>query len=364
MKTKLYILSGLIVILLAVFIVMEEKKEDLSEVSYWKLSLDRLEYFPPSKEWISESGENFYGNAFSIFLKDGIKKGGLFFSVSNRNEETGELIEYEGGYNSENTFRDLGQLKVKDFESLAEGISPSSSLKLGEGAPRIVLHSGNKTKTLRLGKKHFNGSTRIVMEEGKPATLLTAYNFIFERFQKGPEDFRQRQLVFPGKEFVREIDYLEEEGKSIRIDNHPYQENGAKRNYWRRISGQIILLEPRLGEELYRSVIALRAELYPDEEKGAGFKVGNLLAPQGARSQFSLATLKVSLSGGDELMFRFHKPTEIQGKRFIPTIRIWNGSFKEPPFYVTEESFRKIKESAGLVEKASIWVAPKPPKKR
>ncbi|EQA35684.1 PF14238 domain protein [Leptospira inadai serovar Lyme str. 10] len=364
MRTKLYLLFGSVALLFIVFLLVEDRKEDLTEITYWKLSLDKLEYLPPSKEWMDDSGETFYKTPFSISLKEGVKKGGQFFLVSSLDKETEKKIEYEGGYNAENTFRDLGQLKVKDSESIAEGVPISSSLDLGDGAPRLILYSGNRTKTLRFGKKHSNGSTRIVLEEGTPRVLLSAYSYIFDRFQKGPDDFRQRQLVFPGKESVKEIYYLEEGGKPVRIDNHPYQENGAKRNYWRRVSGKIILLDPNVGEDLYRAAINLRVELYPDQEKGAGFKVGSLLAPEGSDSQYSLATMKILLTEGDEITFRFHKPTEIGDKKYVPTIRIWNGSFREPPFYVTEESFRKIKESAGRIELAAPKISPPPPKKK
>ncbi|PJZ71218.1 hypothetical protein CH373_01510 [Leptospira perolatii] len=358
MKNKILLLVLLLLALFGAFLFLEEKKEDVSEISYWEFPVSKIEYFPPSEQWLEKSGENFFTKEFSLTSKEEIKKGGAFITVSYFDKETNRKVEYEGGYNAENTFRDLGNLKIKDSEPLEEGKEPSSSLNVGEGAPTIIVYSGNSSRKVRIGKKHAMGSNRVILELGKPQMILSAYSYIFERFQKGPVEFRQKQLVNPGKELVKEISYLEEGGKYVKVENHPFQEKAAKKNFWRRTTGSIVFLDPNLGDSLHRAVTSLRVDLYPDEEKGAGLLIGNYLAPDDPHSQYALSTLKVKFTDGNELTFRFYKPTDLGDKKYTPVVRIWNGSFKESPAYVNEDTVRKIKESANLISAAAAYHKP------
>ncbi|TGK01492.1 DUF4340 domain-containing protein [Leptospira langatensis] len=365
MRNKLYLLAGAAVLLFLAFFLIEENKEDVNEIQYWKFPIDRVEYFPPSSEWLEKTDEKFFNKPFTISVQDGIRKGGKFFVVSNLDQETGKNIQFEGGYNSENTIRDFGVFRVKSTEPVAQGISIKDSLYVGEDSPKLVIYSGNQSRTLRIGRKHFSNSTRIVLDAGTSPVLLTVSSYLFDRFQKGPDDFRLKALLSLNKEYIKEISYIDESGKSIRVDNTPYEEKNIKKNFWRRLSGAVILIDPRLGEELYRSVTSLKVELFPDSADGAGFGVGTILAPDSNKNEFSLASLKVLLSDGNEIIYRFHMPTTIGEKKLSPVVRIVNGSFKEPPFYIVEESLLKIQHAVSKIQDAKQIVKPakKNPKK-
>ncbi len=356
MRNK-YLYLGLVVVLLfAAIFFLEENKEDVTEIQYWKLSVDRIEYNPPDTKWLEETTEVFYTKPFEVSLKDGIKKGGKFFLVSNIDSETGKQIQFEGGYNSDNTFRDLGGLRVKSTEPVTEGIPIQDSLQVGDGSPKLTIYSGNVSKVLKIGKKHKNGSTRVILEEGHPPVILSSNSYVFDRFQKGPEEFRQRQLISLGTESIKEISYIDENGKSIRIDNTPYEENKVKKNFWRRLSGTIILLDQKLGEDFFRAVTSLKTDLFPDETKGAGFAIGTVLAPESPNTEYSLASLKVLFSDGNETMIRFHKSTNIGEKKLTPIIRILNGRFQERPVYVGEDTFLRIQDLVSKIQSASAIV--------
>ncbi|TGK07319.1 DUF4340 domain-containing protein [Leptospira semungkisensis] len=358
MRNKLYLLGAAAVLLFIAFFLIEENKEDLTEIQYWKFPIDRIEYLPPSEEWLEKADEKFHKNAFTISVKEGIKKGGKFFLVSNLDKETGKSIEFEGGYNAENTVRDFSVFRVKSTEPVTAGIPIKDSLYVGEGSPKLIIYSGNNSRTLRIGRKHFSNSTRIILDSESSPVLLTVSSYLFDRFQKGPEDFRLKALLSLNKEYIKEISYIDEGGKAVRVDNTPYEEKNNKKNFWRRLSGTIILLEPRIGEELYRSVTSLKVELFPDEPNGAGFGVGTVLAPNSNQNEFSLASLKVLLSDGNEIIYRFHMPTTIGDKKLNPVIRIVNGNFKEPPFYVSEESLLKIQHAVSKIQNAKAIVKP------
>ncbi|TGL62764.1 DUF4340 domain-containing protein [Leptospira sarikeiensis] len=360
MRNKLYLFGLVVVLLFLAFFLLEKTKEDATEIQYWKLSLDRIEYYPPSEEWREKTGEKFYPQPFTISVKDGIKKGEKFFTVSNKDLETGKDIEYEGGYNSENTIRDFGVYRVKGTDEVLPGIEIKESLQVGEGSPKLVLYSGNISKTLKIGKKHSLGSTRVVLDDAPVRNVLTSSSYLFDRFQKGPQDFRQKSILTLNKEYVKEISYIDENGTSIKIDNTPYEANSVKKNFWRRLSGEIILLEPKLGEDLFRYMTGLKVENFPDDENGAGFGIGNILAPGSEKSEFSLASVKVSISDGNEIVYRFHKETSIGDKKLTPVIRIVNSTFKEPPVYIVENAFVQIQSAALAIKNAKAIVkAPK-----
>ncbi|WP_367898091.1 DUF4340 domain-containing protein [Leptospira sp. WS58.C1] len=358
MRNKLYLLGLVVVLLFLAFFLVEKTKEDTTEIEYWKLSLDRIEYYPPSEQWIEKTGEKFYSKPFTISVKEGIRKGEKFFTVLNKDTETGKEIEYEGGYNSENTVRDFGTYRVKGTEEVLEGVQIKESLQVGEDSPKLVFYSGNISKTLRIGKKHSLGSTRVILHEGPIRNILTSSSYLFDRFQKGPQDFRQKSILTLNKEYVKEISYVDENGTSIRIDNTPFESNSIKKNFWRRLSGEIILLEPKFGEDLYRYMTGLKVETFPDDENGAGFGIGNILAPGAEKSEFSLASVKVLISDGNEIVYRFHKETSIGDKKLTPVIRIINSNFKEPPVYVVANAFTQIQAAATAIKNAKAIVKP------
>ncbi|XDD50096.1 hypothetical protein AB3N59_17295 [Leptospira sp. WS92.C1] len=343
MKRGILFLVAL-VLLVASFFLLDEKKENQTEVGVWDIDIDEIEYQPPKSSWDGEDGSGFFPSTVLLKKEKGISETGIFFTIQSQDLETGDSLVFEGNHNVENIFRDLSVLKVKGVEPIEQNGSLSASLLLNESSPMILLKSsGRILKKLVLGKKKTSDSTRIVREGNE---ILIIPGHILDRFSKGIGEFRQKQLVNLKDESILETIW-EEEGKTLRLDNHPYKEQSVKKHFWRRLSGKVVVLEPHLGDAWNNQIIGQRADLYPDDLQGAGFAVAKNLTSVPAE-----ASLKLRLSGGDWITLRYYPKTDINSVSYRPAVRILNGKFSEPPFYIREDSFLRIKENAGNLDKA------------
>lgn len=218
MKRWLFLFFALVALVLSFFF-LEEKKEERSEVSFWEIDIDEIEYQPPTNFWDGEVSI-FYKSSIFLKKRKGISESGNFLTIESKDLETGDTIVFEGGYNSENIFRELSVLKVKGVEPI-QGEKISTSLQLNENSPKIYLKSSGKIlKTIWIGKKKTGDSTRIV-KEGNEILIIQANTI--DRFTRGIGEFRQKQLINLKDESVVETIW-EEEGKTIRLDNHPFKE--------------------------------------------------------------------------------------------------------------------------------------------
>ncbi|TGK11289.1 hypothetical protein [Leptospira stimsonii] len=330
-------------LLIVSFFFLEEKKEDQTEISYWDIDIDEIEYQPPKSSWNAEDAMSFYPSQIVLKKEKTLSETGNFLTVKSVDLETGGSLVFEGGYNADNLFRELSVLKVKGVEP-AEEEKNSSSLKINEGSPEILLKSSGKIiKKILIGKKKPSDSTRIIKEE---KNILITQSHTLDRFLRGIGEFRQRQLVNLKDDFVAETIW-EEEGKTLRLDNHPYKEENIKKNFWRRLSGKIVAIESYLGDNWNNQIIGQRVDLYPDDPNGAGFAVAKSLTSVPAE-----ASLKLRLSNGDWITIRYYPKTNINSVDYRPAIRILNDRFSEPPFYIREDSFLRIKENVGNLDKA------------
>ncbi|MBM9576601.1 hypothetical protein JWG45_05475 [Leptospira sp. 201903070] len=332
-----------LVFLVASFFLLEEKKEDQTEISFWDIDIDEIEYLPPKSSWNAEDAMSFYPSSIVLKKEKTLSETGLFISVKSIDLETGASLVFEGGYNAENLFRELSVLKVKGVETVGDE-KDSSTLKINEGSPEILLRSSGKSiKKIFIGKKKSSDSTRIIKEGNN---ILITQSHILDRFARGIGEFRQRQIVNLKDEFISETIW-EEEGITLRLDNHPFKEENVKKNFWRRLSGKIVAIEPYLGDTWNNQIIGQRVDLYPDDPNGAGFAVAKSLTSVPAES-----SLKLRLSNGDWITIRYYPKTNINSVDYRPAIRILNDKFSEPPFYIREDSFLRIKENAGNLDKA------------
>ncbi|MDI7205632.1 hypothetical protein QMN03_01720 [Leptospira santarosai] len=340
MKRILLLLFALVVLALTFFF-LEEKKEDQTEISVWEIDIDEIEYQPPKDSWEEEDVSAFYRMPIVLKRQKGIGKNDNFLTVHSKDSETGETLVFEGGYNSENIFRELSVLKAKGVEPIADG-KVAASLQLNENSPQILLKSsGRLLKKIWIGKKK---SFERIIREGNE--ILIVQGNISDRFTKGIGEFRQKQLVNLRDESVIETIW-EEEGKTLHLDNHPYKDQTVKKNFWRRLSGKPIVLEQSLGNSWNNQVISQLVELYPDDPNGAGYAVAKSLTKVPAD-----ASLKIRISNDDWITLRYYPKTNINSVDYRPAIRIINGKFSEPPFYIREDSFLRLKEVVGNLEKA------------
>ncbi|AOP35646.1 hypothetical protein A0128_18440 [Leptospira tipperaryensis] len=329
--------------LIASFFLLEEKKEDQTEVSFWDIDIDEIEYQPPKSSWNAEDAMSFYPSSIVLKKEKTLSETGEFLSVKSIDLETGASLVFEGGYNADNLFRELSVLKVKGVEPIGDE-KDSSTLKINDGSPEILLKSSGKLiKKIFIGKKKSSDSTRIVKEGNN---ILITQSHILDRFARGITEFRQRQLVNLKDESIVETIW-DEEGKTLRLDNHPYKEENIKKNFWRRLSGKIVAIEPHLGDNWNNQIVGQRVDLYPDDPSGAGFAVAKSLTNVPAE-----ASLKLRLTNGDWITLRYYPKTNINSVDYRPAIRILNDKFSEPPFYIREDSFLRIKENVGNLDKA------------
>ncbi|EMN88668.1 DUF4340 domain-containing protein [Leptospira weilii] len=342
MKRTLLLLFTLVALALSFFF-LEEKKEDQSEISVWEIDIDEIEYQPPKNSWEGEDISAFYRMPIVLKKQKDIRKNAYFLTVHSKDSETGETLVFEGGYNAENIFREFSVLKAKGVEPIADG-KVAASLQLNENSPQILLKSSGKLlKKIWIGKKKSFDSTRIVREGNE---VLIVQGNTSDRFTRGIGEFRQKQLVNLRDESIVETIW-EEEGKTLHLDNHPYKDQTVKKNFWRRLSGKPISLEQSLGNSWNNQVISQLVELYPDDPNGAGYAVAKSLTNVPAD-----ASLKIRISNDDWITLRYYPKTNINSIDYRPTIRIINGKFSEPPFYIREDSFLRLKEVVGNLEKA------------
>lgn len=66
MKRWLFLIFALVALVLSFFF-LEEKKEERSEVSFWEIDIDEIEYQPPTNSWNGDDVSMFYKSP--IFLK-------------------------------------------------------------------------------------------------------------------------------------------------------------------------------------------------------------------------------------------------------------------------------------------------------
>lgn len=323
------------------FFLFGRKKEDQTEISVWEIDIDEIEYQPPKDSWEEEDVSAFYRMPIVLKRQKGIGKNDNFLTVHSKDSETGETLVFEGGYNSENIFRELSVLKAKGVEPIVDG-KVAASLQLNENSPQILLKSsGRLLKKIWIGKKK---SFERIIREGNE--ILIVQGNISDRFTRGIGEFRQKQLVNLRDESVIETIW-EEEGKTLHLDNHPYKDQTVKKNFWRRLSGKPIVLEQSLGNSWNNQVISQLVELYPDDPNGAGYAVAKSLTKVPAD-----ASLKIRISNDDWITLRYYPKTNINSVDYRPAIRIINGKFSEPPFYIREDSFLRLKEVVGNLEKA------------
>ncbi|MDV6236105.1 hypothetical protein CH379_010770 [Leptospira ellisii] len=341
-----------LLLLAASFFLLDEKKEDQTEVSVWDVDIDEIEYIPPKSSWGAEDAASFFRFPILFKKEKEISESGNFSVVGSVDSETGESIAFEGGHNVDNLFRELSILKVKGVEPIAKE-EATASLMLGEDSPRLILKSsGRILKRILIGKKKSSDSTRIIREGDE---ILIVPKHILDRLTRGIGEFRQKQLVLLKDESVLETVW-EEEGKTLRLDNHPYKEQSIKKNFWRRLSGKIIAVENHLGDAWNSQIIGQKVDVYPDDPSGAGFAVAKKLTSVPAE-----ASLKIRVSNGDWIVFRYYPKTNIHSIDYRPTVRIINGKFSEPPFYIREDSFLRLKENVANLDKAEAKKSPVSP---
>lgn len=350
MKRKLIYGSVAFATILALFLFVDEKKENLSEAVFWKETWSTIEYLPPAEAWVSEN-EAFSKQPIELNIYSTGWKETPLFSVSIKDEETKESYSYEGNFNVKNSFTDLSVLKTKIWESSTPELLKTYSID-PKTSPKIRLTNKNEsTKELIVGKKLTSDTTRIVCEsDGK---LIAPYHYILEKFKNPIESMRERQFVNHSGGYIKSISFSSL-GRTVKIENSAEKNQyGSYVNQWRRPTGGRIVLPPDIGNQWESQLKALRADLYPDESEGPGFamaKENTLVEPE--------AEILVEISSGLIVSLKVFPVMTWKEKFYRPVIREFKGYFVEAPSYLNVNTFGNFLNSATQVQNAKQWERP------
>lgn len=357
MMKKPLLALGAILILLIVFLTTEEKKDFLTEETYWKKNVETVIYNPPAEDWEGSEGSEFIQEKLILRLLDrGDLKTPPLFSVRTirtdevklSEEDSSEGLLFEGGYNVKNLFTELSVFKIK---TVTEG----DSLYLKEymideaKSPSLEIRDGKKPVTLYLGKETKDKSL-YSFYDGK--YLLSTNAHTFRRFRSKTDSFRERNLLTVGTGYLSKVSWKrgQEYGE---IENSPEtRKSGGFQNIWRRNSGTRLVFNPGLGNDLENQWKTLRYERFPDEDQD-GIEVLKELVKLPPDSEWNLDT-----SEGRKYKILLFPKTMIGDKEYRPVIRRIDDKWEESPAYVSDAVVRKIEESAEKIRNAKKWQRP------
>jgi hypothetical protein len=356
MNKRLLLLILSLSFLFLVFFFLEEKVENQTEISYWKENWKSVKFIPPEKSWCGTAEPAFIDREVQMEIYDRGWKKSPIFSISSIDSETKERVTFEGNYNIKNTFSDLSVLKTKFIEPAKEDTYPKYCLL--DDAPRLVLsldtlENSDKIsgRTLHFGKKVESDTSRIIVREGK--NLISPYSYLIEKFRGKVFTLRERQFITYNGGYVRSIDLT---GQGLKVT----AENAAKKNqyesyvnHWSRPTGERIVLAPEIGNEWESQLKALRADLYPDDEEGPGFKFVEKI-------KNSSPEVTVVATHSDNFTWRLsiYPKVEWKDKSYRPVIREIAPFIKENMSFVKEELFQNFIQSALKVKNASRFERP------
>lgn len=337
-------------VILALFLFVDERKENLSETIFWKESWSTLEYTPPSEEWL-KNNDSFAKNSIRMQIYSTSWKDNPIFSASTKDDATKEEFIYEGNFNVKNSFNDLSVLKTKIWEVSTPEVLKTYSIDPAN-SPKIKLTNKNgSSKDLVIGKKLTSDTNRIVCESD--SKVIAPYYYILEKFKNPIESLRERQFINHSGGYVKSIAFSSL-GRTVKAENSADKNQfGSYVNHWRRPLGGRIVLPPEIGNQWESQVKALRADLYPDDTNGPGFafaKESSLTEPE--------AEIQVELSSGVSVSLKIFPVINWKDRYYRPIIREFKGFFIEGPSFMSVESFGSFLNGATQVQNAKQWERP------
>lgn len=347
MTKKILLAVASLILLAIVFLTTEEKKDFLTEETYWKKDITALDYIPPAQEWKGDANHLFIPNRMRI-QKTGTGMGNspVFFSVMGMDEAGKVIYQYEAGYNAKNTFTELGLLKVKSVAPWEDRFE--KDFQIETGSPKIVLSEGKSQNEIRVGKEIVDKSL-YSFSDGK--YLLSSDAHTLRRFKTSAVSFRERNLVYTGEAWVSRIRFKNLAGL-LEAENNPYQDEfGNRKGNWRRNTGTKLVFDPNLGAEWEAQLKNLRYDLFPDDENGEGWDViGALVKGMPVDQEWEL-----SYSDGRVVKILLFPKTTIKDKEFRPALRTLPGQWAESPAYVSHDIAERLVDISDKIRKADHW---------
>ncbi len=354
-KRIIYLLFS-ILLLFAVFYFSEDRIENQTEINFWKENWRSILFYPPGKEWCGQKEPAFLENSIQMNLYDRGWKNSPLFSVSSKDEVTGEDIVYEGNYNVKNTFSDLSTLKTKFIESGKE--EDLKKFCVTSEAPKLALSaeiiSNTKTppeKEIYFGIKLESDSSRIIARiENK---IVSPYLYLLEKFRGKIVSLRERQFITFNGGYIESINF-HGQGLGITVENRAKKNQyDSFVNQWSRTTGERIVLSPEIGNDWENKLKSMRADLYPDDENGPGF--AETKKWKEATPEF---TILVSHSDRIRWKLLVYPKWVWKDKVYRPILRELAPYFTENVSYLEEETFQNFLQAGLRVKNASRFERP------
>jgi hypothetical protein len=349
------LLVGLAVLfgLLAIIIFTEERQENQTEEIYWKKGFSQIRYFPPTNDWSGYKKEDYIKRpiTWKKIERSGLVLAPLFIQEENLPSETGADIPsiYESGFNVKNLYNDLSVLKIRSIPDTDPEHWKEFYIDL-EASPKLEMIEKSKMETILLGKEDPDSSRFFFLHNN---LLLSTQAYILRRFQTASSTLREKNLVTPGKGFIKRIRIRDEIG-FLELENSTTEDkDGEEKSQWRRNSGTRLLLAPNLGEEMESNFKSLRYDLFPDDPSGPGIDVALILTKTNPE-----ITMDLELSDGRQVKILLFPKTQISEKEYRPASRTLNQSIQESPAFIRENLVTKLKQSIAKIREAEPWQRP------
>ncbi len=345
-----------LVVLFTVFLYLDEKVENQTEVSFLKENWKVIRFVPPKTTWCGEKDPAFSESLVQMEIFDRGWQKPPVFSVTNIDVNSQEKLTYEGNFNIKNTFSDMSVLRTKFIEVTTDPINESNCLK--DDAPTFILSKDFLDisqdlpgKKMMIGKKLGSDSSRVIARID--AQIISPYTYLVDKFRANPITLRERQFFAYSGGFLSSI-HLSGQGLDVRVENTAKKNQyDTYVNHWSRLTGERIVLPPDVGNQFENQIRSLRADLYPDEANGPGIKLS-------AETKNSIPEMTLEISHSQRYSWKLFIFAKIDwnGQSYRPILREIQPHFKESISYLKEETFQNFLQSALNVKNASRFERP------
>ncbi|MCB1141068.1 MAG: hypothetical protein H7A24_02275 [Leptospiraceae bacterium] len=329
---------AILLFLLYIFLYTDEKKDDTTEVNFWRYDFDELRYIPGK----NDSDEKFFNEKFEIKRIHKGLKSNPFFRIHKK--DSGKDISYEAGHLSKNLFTDFSVLNTKTMAEADEEILKKFSIN--DHSPRIELYnSGELGKILRIGSLNRDRSYRYLEAEGY---LIGIPDYIISRFTGEESLLRQKQLLTIGDDLLLSLNYSGDMG-NFQFVNVPNHERNPAKQVWLKAHKSRIRINPSSISNLDGIVKKLSYDIYPDDEKGEGQAVAENLV-----SDKEIHTLEIHLVSGKKIRIRFFPPVMLNSVFYHPVLRTID-DWKESPAYINQSNVNTLLQAIKHIEDEPPW---------
>lgn len=329
-------------VLILVLVFTSEKKEQVDDLSLWKINPDKITYTPPrsEKELYAKlkSGKMEFQRLETGFNNP------LFFKITG---EGGSI--YEGNYQVKNLFQELSILKVKSLNALSPELANTYSI-FPEECPRIELFQKDKSaESICLGELSRDKNRRYIATKEKIATTAM---YIFDKFTGPSSSFRDRQYFHIAEDDINRITIQHENVKlNLEITPSPIKNTGQAK--WYKISSGKLRVDPSDSSGVMNTLLTLSAVFYPDDEKAPGFPAA-LKEIEGSPSGF----IEIVMLNGINYKLNLYSEIEINSQKYYTARREIEKVFAEYPSYVSVSEIKKLKDLALKINSSPEWKEP------